>query len=111
MDTNRRDHSRIKASVPVELRPEGSTFPIRAATSDLSLDGCYIEMMFTLPVGTKLEVRLQVNGTLLLLATVVTHDPHVGNGIKFTKMLAEDRAELQSYIEALEKASQAESNE
>jgi hypothetical protein len=111
MDTNRRDHSRIKASVPAELRPEGSTFPIRGATSDLSLNGCYVEMIFTLPVSTDLEVPLQVNGTLLLLATVVTNGPHVGNGIKFTKMLPEDRAELQSYLEALEKASQPESDD
>ena len=95
----------------MELRLEGSASPICGATSDLSLGGCYIEMMFTLPVGTNLEMTLQVDGTLLLLATVVTNDPHVGNGIKFTKMLPEDREELQSYLEAAEKASQAESSE
>ena len=107
MNTNRRKHTRIKAGVAVELR-EGSAAPIRGATSDLSLSGCYIEMMFTLPVGTDLEMTLQVDGTLLLLATVVTNDPRVGNGIKFTKMLPEDREELQSYLEATEKAESSE---
>ena len=68
-------------------------------------------MMFTLPVGTNLEITLQLDDTLLLLTTVVTSDPHVGNGIKFTKMLPEDREELQSYLETAEKASQAESSE
>lgn len=46
----------MKASVSVELRPESSGTPIHAATPDLSLGGCYIEKMFTLPVGENLEM-------------------------------------------------------
>ena len=82
------------------MRAEGREVPIRAATSDLSLGGCYIEMMFTLAVGTQLEITLRVDGTVLVLGTIATCDAHVGNGIKFTKMLPEDRAELADYIEA-----------
>ena len=39
-----------------------------------------------------------------MLATVVTCDPQVGNGIQFNKMLPEDIAELRSYLEAAEKS-------
>ncbi len=49
-------------------------------------------------------MELQVDGTVLVMATVVTCDPQVGNGIKFTRMLPEDREELQSYLEAAQKA-------
>ncbi len=99
----RRTHRRLRVSVPVEIRPAGSNIPIRATTSDLSLSGCYVEMMFTLPAGTNLEVALQIDSTLILLATVVTNDPHVGNGIKFTRILSEDRDALQSFLATAER--------
>ena len=57
--------------VPIELYTEGSTFPIRGATSDLSLTGCYIETRLPLPVGTILEIKLQLEGTLLVLGGVI----------------------------------------
>lgn len=100
MDHDRREHPRVKLRVPVELFVEGTDTPIRGATSDLSLGGCYIESMFPFPVGTNLEMKLQVDGTLLVLAQVVTSDPQVGNGVKFIRMLPEDIEELRAFIEA-----------
>lgn len=74
--------------------------PIRGATADLSLGGCYVETLFPLAIGTTLEVKLQVDGTLLVLAEVVTCDPQVGYAIQFTKMLPEDIEELRAFLEA-----------
>jgi len=104
MEPNRRTYPRLKTSVPVEINVEGSNSPHRCATSDLSLTGCYIETSFPCPVGTNLDMKLQLEGTLLVLATVVTCDPLVGNGIEFTKMLPEDVDELRSFLEAKEKS-------
>lgn len=87
----------------MELYIEGSESPLRGATSDLSLGGCYIESIFPLPMGTHLELKLRLEGTLLLLGTVVTCDPQVGNGIQFTKMLPEDLEELRLFLEDAEK--------
>ncbi len=97
---DRREHPRVKVRVPVELRFEDSEVPLGAATSDMSLCGCYIEMMFTLAKDTKLDITIKIDGTVLALGTVVTCDPNVGNGIKFTKMLPEDQEELRRYLEA-----------
>jgi len=102
-DHDRRHYSRLKVRVPVELFTENSESPIRGATSDLSLSGCYIETIFPLPVGTSLELKLQIDGTLLVLADVVTCDPQVGNGIQFSKMLPEDIDELRACLENAEK--------
>jgi hypothetical protein len=99
----RREHRRLKIKVPIELYTENSSSPIRGATSDLSLTGCYIETIFPFPVGTQLEMKLQLEGTVLLLGTVVTSDPQVGNGIHFTRMLPEDIEELRTLLEAAEK--------
>jgi c-di-GMP-binding flagellar brake protein YcgR len=96
---NRRAHARTKASVPVEMEAEDSQIPIRGATSDLSVGGCYIETMYPFPIGTHLGLKLQIDGTLLIEATVVTSDPQVGNGIQFLKMLPEDQEELKAYLE------------
>jgi c-di-GMP-binding flagellar brake protein YcgR len=99
----RRDQARIKIKVPVELRFEDSETPYRCATSDLSLTGCYIETMFPFPVGTALEIKLQTNNTLLILAKIVTSDPQVGNGIQFMRMLPEDVEELRIFLDNLQK--------
>jgi len=103
MDKERRVYPRIKVRVPIEMHTEETTFPIRGATSDLSVTGCYIDTQFPLPVGTALELKLQLEGTLLVLGTVVTCDPQVGNGISFNRMLPEDMDELHAFIESKQK--------
>jgi hypothetical protein len=103
MDPNRRDNPRLKIRVPVEIFIPNSSFPLRGATSDLSLSGCYIDTIFPIPIGTDLELKLQINGTLLILGAIATSDPQVGNGIHFTKMLPEDMDELRAFLEKAEK--------
>ena len=100
----RRDHARIKVKVPLELHFEDNDTPYRCATSDLSLYGCYIESMYPFAVGTALELKLHIEGGILLvLGTIATSHPQVGNGIKFTRMLPEDEAELRNFLDAMEK--------
>ena len=48
MNPEKRGQVRVKVSVPTELTPEGTETPLRTETADLSVGGCYIEMMFTL---------------------------------------------------------------
>jgi hypothetical protein len=100
----KRDSTRIKVKVPVELFIPGGDLPHRGATSDLSETGCYVESIYPFPVGTVFEMSLQLDETVLALGTVATCDPQVGNGIKFTKMLPEDMAHLRTYVEAARQA-------
>jgi c-di-GMP-binding flagellar brake protein YcgR len=103
MTEEKRKHPRLKVRVPVELRPEGSETPIRAETSDLSLGGFYIEMVFTLEIGTQLDIALRIgDSTLLALGKIATCDRTVGNGIQFMRMLPEDRGELDHFLQAAE---------
>jgi len=99
----RRKHPRFNVSVGVEVHAEGSEIPIRCTTSDISLGGCYIENMYTYPVGTRLELKLQLEDTLLILAKVVTCYPQVGNGIQFEKMLPEDLGQLRAFLDRIAK--------
>jgi len=96
--TNRRGHARIKVSVPVEIKTDASFSPIRGATADLSESGCYIETIYPFPIGTDLDLQLSIKSIILAAATVVTCDPQVGNGIRFYRMLPEDRKSLEAFL-------------
>jgi hypothetical protein len=97
-DQNRRKHPRFKVRVPIEFHPEGRT-TLMTATADLSLGGCYLEMMFTFPIGTMLEVSLRAGRTVRAKAVVVTRDLQVGNGIKFIDMPPEDQGAIRDYLD------------
>jgi len=84
--------------VPIEFHPEGSR-KLRSATADLSLGGCYLEMMFTFPIGTILEVSLQIGHTVRAKAMVVTRELQVGNGIQFIDMAPTDRDAIRNYMD------------
>ena len=99
MFVDRRKHPRFKLNVPVEVHADGSETPIHFTTSDLSLGGCYIESMYPFPVGTLLDLKLQLAETVIIAAQVVTADPQFGNGIQFLRMLAEDRDVLSTFLD------------
>ncbi|HVO62772.1 MAG TPA: PilZ domain-containing protein [Terriglobales bacterium] len=101
MSVEKRAYPRVKVHTPVEILQEATEAPIRGETSDLSLGGCYVGMMFPLPIGTPVEVRLRADDiTIIVLGVIATCDPQVGNGIQFLRMLPEDRHDLKMFIEA-----------
>jgi hypothetical protein len=60
-------------------------------------------MMFTLEVGTQMDMALELGeSTVLAVGTVVTCDRTVGNGILFTDMLAGDRKELEDFLKKIQ---------
>lgn len=102
---DRREHLRLKARIPIEFTQDGTPFVLRAETTDISLGGCYVEMMFTLEVGADLQVALWTNGEKLRCrGVVVTRHPQFGNGIQFVNMSAEDRRRLQNYLQSAPEA-------
>lgn len=68
-------------------------------TVDLSLGGCYIDMLFTLEVGTKVKLTLTISdGKISAEGVVVNRDLKAGNGIRFTSMAAEDSDRLKKFL-------------
>jgi len=100
-----RQHFRTKIAVEVELQSERTATPLRVKTADLSLGGLYVEMMFTLEVGTTLRIVLWINDVKVSTGgIVVTRDLQVGNGIEFTDMATEDRLRLKRFLAAADDA-------
>jgi c-di-GMP-binding flagellar brake protein YcgR len=95
----RRRQVRTKVAVEIELQLEKHATPLRTKTVDLSLGGCYIDMLFTLEVGTKVNLTLTINDEKISAEGVVANrDLKAGNGIQFTAMSAEDSDKLKKFL-------------
>ena len=100
---DRRRHPRYPVNGGgAELRQQGVDSRIWARLTDISLGGCYLEIMSPLPVLTYVsmvltleEQRLQAKGQVM-----VSH-PHFGMGIQVIDLSAADRQMLESWLEAL----------
>jgi c-di-GMP-binding flagellar brake protein YcgR len=102
---DRRRSMRIKAALQAEMQLPGQPFPIRVRTSDISLGGCYVEMMFTLAAGTQVNITVWLGSTKIQCqAEVATCDPQYGNGIRFLSMSLADKARLEQYLDRLQEA-------
>ena len=101
--SNRRRYYRHKISLPIELRDERVKTPIRINATDVSGNGCYIESMMPLPVGTVLRVDFYLDSERVNITAVVrTCDPGVGNGIEFTGMPPDGKTRMQAYLDAID---------
>ena len=101
--SNRRRFHRHKISLPLELRDERVNAPLRINATDVSGNGCYVENMLPLPLGTVLRVDFWLDAEHIKITAVVrTCDPGVGNGIEFTGMHEEMKARMQSYLDAID---------
>jgi predicted signal transduction protein with EAL and GGDEF domain len=59
---------------------------------------------FSRPADDQAMLKLLAGNTVLAAATVITCDPQVGNGIRFVKMLPEDRKTLEAFLDAAQQA-------
>lgn len=99
---DRRQHMRHTLSATAEVVDiaSGSRLPTRAA--DLNKGGCYLDLLNPLPVGSKVRVHINWEGTELICAAVVRDSqPGMGMGIAFTDLDDARRALLDSWIARL----------
>jgi len=101
--SNRRRFYRHKIKLPIEIRDERVKAPTRINATDVSGNGCYVETMLPLPVGTVLRVDFWLDSEHVNVTAVVrTCDPGVGNGIEFTGMTPDKRERMQAYLDAID---------
>jgi PilZ domain-containing protein len=98
----RRRHPRYTVHVQIELRQEGNDVPIRLETTDLSRNGCYVQILIPLSVGIRVQATLWLDGhPIVLVGRVVTRHPQFGNGIMFVEFEADAEQKLASYLNTL----------
>ena len=98
----RRRFPRHLGVLPVEVRVASQSYPMECETTDISLCGCYVKNMFTLPLGTAVHLRIRLNDAEFQIGgTVKTADPGLGNGIEFAEMSSPQRNELANHLQKL----------
>jgi PilZ domain-containing protein len=100
---NRRKFARHKIAFPVELRDERVNTPLRVNATDISGNGCYVETVMPLNIGTALRVDFWIGDEHLSpTATVRTRDPGVGMGIEFTGLPEETKKRFQAHLDKMD---------
>jgi Tfp pilus assembly protein PilZ len=100
-DLNKRRCSRHPCTGAVELLRDGKLSGW-GKVSEISRTGCYVETDHPLPIGTEVQLRLTMAGTVLEIgANVVWITPQVGMGMHFEVMHPEEADKLSSVIEAI----------
>lgn len=98
-----RSNPRIRCSGTGQITQPGVAYPIWARVTDLSMGGCYLELVFAVAQNSPVELKLTVlEHTFTATGTVATSHPGVGVGIKFTRVEDESRKIL---VELLQKLS------
>jgi PilZ domain-containing protein len=100
--TERRRSPRLKCASSAEVYPAGVVAPIRTRTSDLSIGGCFLEMSTPVPKKTQVRIALWVKDAKLWAnGEVITSSPGFGIGVKFTEIAADDRRQLQEFLDSM----------
>ena len=80
---------------------EGSDVPMRLETSDISRNGCYIESIMPCSVGTRIEAKLWLGETRIVLrGRIVTSHPQFGNGIMFLSFDEDGEQRLCEFLDS-----------
>jgi len=98
----RRQSQRFPCSGSVEFKTEGSDVHMWGTVTDISLQGCYVEMSTTFPINTKASLVIESNGIRFhTQATVRASYPFLGMGMCFSGIEAGQRKRLEEILAAL----------
>lgn len=102
---NRRRRARHKINFNLELRDERTNVPLRVNATDISGNGCYIETIMPMPVGTLLRADFWMEEEHVNTSAIVrTCDPGVGMGIEFLSLTPDLQDRFQALLEKLDPA-------
>lgn len=99
MDSERRRSLRYRFVADAEITEIASNTRLGGRSSDLSLGGCFLDMLNPSPEGTEIRVAVHHgNASFTALGRVVFVFPNVGMGVVFTKVEEPQLAVLQKWL-------------
>lgn len=106
--SERRCATRSAFVAPVDMVEMRTGSRIRARTSDLSPQGCYVDTLNPLPVGSSVRMQIARAGLVLdVLANVSSRHAGSGMGVVFGEITEAQRGILESWLSELGFPSQA----
>ena len=105
MDSERRQAPRYPFIAEAEVTEISSDTRLVAKTGDLSITGCFLDMLNPSPQGTDVRVKIShENTTFIALGKVIFILPNMGMGVVFTTIENDHQAILQKWIANLSRA-------
>jgi hypothetical protein len=102
MDSERRRAPRYPIIADAEITEIASETKLSARTSDLSVGGCFLDMLNPSPEGTEIAVRIsRADATFTARGRVVFLFPNMGMGVMFTRVPASQQSVLEKWLEEL----------
>ena len=102
MGSERRRAPRYPIIADAQVTEIASETILSAKTSDLSLGGCFLDMLNPSPEGTEIAVRISHSETTFTArGKVVFVFPNMGMGVMFTSVPASQQAVLEKWLASL----------
>jgi PilZ domain len=99
---SRRKNTRYHCTGGAELRRQEGAPAIFGNLTDISLEGCYVETVSTLPSGSEIVFMLKVSETFIRGRALVKVSNHaVGMGLEFLHLATEDQQRLDFLVGTL----------
>ena len=101
MHSERRRSPRYRFVADVEIIEVVSDTKHKARTSDLSIGGCFLDMLNPSPVGTEIRVTISHAGAkFVAVGKVAFVVPNMGMGVAFTNVDGNQMEILQRWLES-----------
>ena len=102
MDSERRRSPRYQFVADTEIIEIASNTRLGGRSGDLSIGGCFLDMLNPSPEGTEIRVRVShANATFTTLGRVVFVFLNMGMGVVFTSVEDNQLAVLQEWLSKL----------
>lgn len=91
-----------RAALVAEVACAADTAPVVRQITDVSHGGLFVDTITPFPEGTPVRVRLALPGqrTPMTLETQVAWtQPHVGMGLRFTRLAPADKRAIDAYVD------------
>src|SRR5258706_16433397 len=99
MDSERRRSARYRFIADTEITEIASNTRLGARSSDLSVGGCFLDMVNPSPEGTEIRVPVHhASASFSALGRVVFVFPNVGMGVVFTNVEEDQLAVLRKWL-------------
>lgn len=96
----RRRAKRYFFSAQAEVQEPRTTLRVSSRVSELSLTGCYLDMMNPFPPETLVQLRITAGAeTLQTNSRIIYSTPNIGSGAEFLDMNSNERALLERWLE------------
>ena len=99
MEQERRRFARVPLIAHIELLEESTATRLKSRVSDISMEGCYLDMVNPLPSGTL--VRLSItsgDGRFEARGRIVYTLQHMGAGVQFEEISPESVPILKGWL-------------